>query len=114
MITEQKNRLKPLFLLCEDDLGPVSAPYLDQLITIEKAKLGPANNYITKKQKNIYIYIYIPKHTQPHTHQTDTDRQRPTNVCANSPPKKGTNDNFRSCSGIWENIVLSAPTQTKF
>ena len=53
MITEQnKNRLKPLFLLCENDLGPVSAPYLDQLITIKQAQLGPVNSFTA------YIYIY--------------------------------------------------------
>ena len=51
MITEQKNRVKPLEKKVKHDLGPVNNPYLDQLITIKTAKLGPANNF------KAYIYI---------------------------------------------------------
>ena len=56
MITEQKeNRLKPLFLLCGNDLGPVNNFDLDQLLTLKRAKLGPVNNFTA----HIYIYIYL-------------------------------------------------------
>ena len=53
MITEQKqNRLKPLFLQCENKLGPDNNPNLGQIITLQKAKLG--NNFTA----HIYIYTH--------------------------------------------------------
>ena len=55
LITEQKhfawNNYIYIYIEVENDLGPVNNPYLDQLITIKKARLGPVNNY------SIYIYI---------------------------------------------------------
>ena len=45
MIPEPKNRLKPIKIQLENHLGLVNSPYLDQLITPKKAKLGPTNNF---------------------------------------------------------------------
>ena len=45
MITEQKNCLKPLFLQCENKLGPDNNPSLAQIITLQNPKLGPDNNF---------------------------------------------------------------------
>ena len=58
MITEQKNRLTPLFLLCENDLGPIIDFDLAQLLTLKMAKLGPIIDF-TAKKIDIYIYIYM-------------------------------------------------------
>ena len=52
MITAQKKRLKPLFVVCENDLGPVTNFDLAQLITLKTPKLGPVNNFTA------YIYIH--------------------------------------------------------
>ena len=61
MITEQnKNRVEPLFLLCENDLGPVNDFDLAQLITLKPPKIGPVNN----STACIYIYIYVCIYTQ--------------------------------------------------
>ena len=38
-------------------VGPDNNPYLAQIITPEKARLGPDNNFTKKKTKYIYIYM---------------------------------------------------------
>ena len=51
MITEcAKNRLEPLLKLAKNHLGPDNNPYVAQIVTPERAKFGPHNNYI-------YIYM---------------------------------------------------------
>ena len=49
-----KNRLKPLIVIGQKQLGPDNNTYLAQIITPKMAKLGPDNNFTA----NIYIYIY--------------------------------------------------------
>ena len=53
MITEQKKSPETLFSKRENKLGPVNDPTLDQIMTPQKAKLGPENNFTA------YTYIYI-------------------------------------------------------
>ena len=57
MITEHpKNHLKPLFLLCENDVAQLVTINVAQLVTIKMAKRGPVSNFTA------YIYIYIYMH----------------------------------------------------
>ena len=49
----KKNRLKPQFSQCENDLGPVIDFDLAQLLTLKTPKLGPVIDFTT------YIYISL-------------------------------------------------------
>ena len=53
MIIEQQKSPATTINIGQNDLGPVNNPYLDQFITIKKAKLGPVNNFTA------YVYIYM-------------------------------------------------------
>ena len=54
MITEHpKNHLKPLFLLCENDVAQLVTINVAQLVTIKMAKRGPVSNFTA------FIYIYM-------------------------------------------------------
>ena len=44
-----------------NDLGPDNNPYLAQIITPEKAKLGPDNNFTACIYTYIYIYVVESK-----------------------------------------------------
>ena len=44
-----KKRLKPHKQSAKNDLGPDNNPYLAQIITLDKAKLGPDNNFTSHK-----------------------------------------------------------------
>ena len=74
MITEHpKNHLKPLFLLCENDVAQLVTINVAQLVAIKMAKRGPVSN--------ITAYIYICKylcmpHTSPGGHNLGFEMQR--------------------------------------
>ena len=45
MTIEFAKTLENTIKLAQNQLGPDNNPYLDQIITLIKAKLGPANNF---------------------------------------------------------------------